>query len=51
MAGGEMRLTSITVRVRTEPLMPRVTRDELAAHRQFIATLGEAAIWRKYLTA
>lgn len=51
MAGGEMRLTPITVRVRTEPLLPRVTGDELAAHRQFIATLGEAAIWRKYLTA
>lgn len=50
MGGGEMRVMSITMRIRTEPLMPRVTEDERAAHRQFIATLGEAAIWRKYLT-
>ena len=29
---------------------PRITDEERAAHRAFIATLGESAIWRKYLT-
>ena len=35
-------------RVRPQPLPPRVTDEERAAHRAFIATLGDAAIWRKY---
>jgi hypothetical protein len=28
-----------------------VTEDDRAAHRAFIATLGDAAIWRDYLGA
>ena len=36
------------VRERTEPLATRVTREERAAHRRFIATLGDGAIWRDY---
>jgi hypothetical protein len=32
------------------PLMPRVTAEDLAAHRAFVATLGENAIWRDYLS-
>jgi DNA polymerase-3 subunit epsilon len=50
MGGGEMRVAAMTVRMRSEPLAPRVTDDERAAHQQFIATLGEVAVWRKYLT-
>jgi len=35
--------------VRPVPLMPRVTAEDLAAHRAFVATLGENAIWKDYL--
>ena len=31
------------------PLAIRVTDEDRAAHRQFIATLGEAAIWLDYV--
>jgi hypothetical protein len=31
--------------------VPRIAAEELDAHRVFIATLGEAAVWRKYLSA
>jgi DNA polymerase III subunit epsilon len=37
------------VRMRTMPLLPRLTDAERAAHRAFVATLGEHAIWRDYL--
>jgi hypothetical protein len=30
--------------------MPRVTAEDRAAHRAFVATLGEKAIWRDYLS-
>jgi DNA polymerase-3 subunit epsilon len=35
-------------RQRTVPLMPRVTDADRAAHRDFIATLGEKAIWKEF---
>ncbi|MFA6264267.1 MAG: DNA polymerase III subunit epsilon [Pseudolabrys sp.] len=35
-------------RTRPAPLKPRVTDAEIAAHREFIATLGEEAIWLRY---
>jgi DNA polymerase-3 subunit epsilon len=38
----------IMIGVRTQPLGPRLTADELAAHHAFIATLGDKAIWRDY---
>jgi DNA polymerase III subunit epsilon len=38
------------VQVRPVPLAPRVTADDLAAHRAFVATLGPNAIWREYLS-
>ncbi|MFZ3352409.1 MAG: DNA polymerase III subunit epsilon [Xanthobacteraceae bacterium] len=41
---------TITVRQRPTPLAPRVSVAEQEAHRQFIATLGEAAIWRDYIS-
>jgi DNA polymerase III subunit epsilon len=40
----------IVVRERSAPLAIRLTEEERAAHRSFVATLGEAAIWRDYLS-
>jgi DNA polymerase-3 subunit epsilon len=40
----------IIVRVRPQPLAPRLSVEEGAAHRAFIVTLGESAIWRDYLS-
>ena len=39
------------VRQRPQPLASRITADERAAHRQFIATLGDDALWREYRAA
>jgi DNA polymerase-3 subunit epsilon len=36
-------------RGRTEPLLPRLSEAECAAHAAFVATLGEKAVWRDYL--
>jgi len=41
----------IIVRQRLVPLSSALTEDDRAAHRAFIATLGENAIWRDYLGA
>jgi DNA polymerase III subunit epsilon len=38
------------LRVRAVPLIARVTETERAAHREFVATLGEKAIWNDYAT-
>ncbi len=40
----------IVVNVRPIPLAVRITAEERAAHRCFVATLGEAAIWRDYVS-
>lgn len=40
----------IILRERPEPLAPRISAEERAAHRQFVATLGDNAIWRDYLS-
>ena len=40
----------MVMRERTVPLAPRLTDEERIAHRSFIATLGNAAIWRDYLS-
>jgi DNA polymerase-3 subunit epsilon len=40
----------IVVRERTVPLAGRLTDEERAAHRKFIATLGDNAIWRDYVS-
>jgi DNA polymerase-3 subunit epsilon len=39
----------IIVRERPVPLLPRLSAAERAAHRQFVATLGDHAVWRDYL--
>jgi DNA polymerase III subunit epsilon len=36
------------VQARPVPLVPRLTADDLTAHRAFVATLGPHAIWRDY---
>ncbi len=48
VGGGRTRVT--VMRARTIALPSRLTGDELVAHTAFIATLGEGAIWREYLT-
>ncbi len=40
---------AIIVRERPSPLAPRIGDAERAAHREFVASLGENAIWRNYL--
>jgi DNA polymerase III subunit epsilon len=47
MAAGE----EAVLRVRAVPLIARVTQAERAAHREFVATLGDKAIWNDYATA
>jgi len=49
-ASGDGRI-SVTVRVRPQPLAPRIDAIERAAHRAFVATLGAAAVWRSYVAA
>ncbi len=39
------------VRVRTIALAPRLTAEEHDAHRAFVATLGDNALWKAYLPA
>ncbi len=41
---------SNAVRQRPQPLPERVSAEERAAHRQFIAGLGESAIWLDYIS-
>ena len=40
---------TVKAQVRSAALPPRLTDAERAAHREFIATLGDQAIWRDYL--
>jgi DNA polymerase III subunit epsilon len=40
----------IVIRQRPLPLAPRLSADELADHRAFVATLGESPIWLDYLS-
>jgi DNA polymerase III subunit epsilon len=44
--GGEV----IVLRERPAPLGVRLTDDELMAHRRFIASLGDSAVWRDYVS-
>lgn len=39
------------VRERPRPLAERVSAEERAAHRRFVATLGESPIWRDYFSS
>jgi DNA polymerase-3 subunit epsilon len=42
------RAASSVDRTRPLPLAPRLTEDDCIAHRAFVATLGESAIWNDY---
>ena len=44
----ETRTVTATTLTRPAPLASRVTAEERAAHREFVATLGDEAIWKKY---
>jgi len=41
----------VALRVRPAPLQPRLTEAEREAHRAFVATLGDKAIWNDYRPA
>lgn len=43
-----IRIVEVERRVRDVPLSPRVTTEEIEAHRAFVATLGDNPIWRKF---
>jgi len=45
VGAGEVKI----LRARAVPLVPRLTDAERAAHRAFVATLGEKAVWADYL--
>jgi DNA polymerase-3 subunit epsilon len=49
--GGERRSGAGAVRQRPVALPPRITAAELAAHRAFVATLGQDPVWSKYRSA
>jgi DNA polymerase-3 subunit epsilon len=38
-------------RQREIPLAPRLTEDDLVAHRAFVASLGDKPIWNDFLPA
>ncbi len=48
MSGSHARAAEALGMVRPQPLPPRVTEEERAAHLAFVKTLGDAAIWRQY---
>jgi len=48
LARGDRKI--VILRERPVPLAPRLTEEEHAAHRRFVATLGDGAIWRDYVT-
>jgi DNA polymerase III subunit epsilon len=45
----DARASAGVARTRPELLVPRLSEEERAAHRGFVATLGEASVWREYL--
>ena len=42
---------AIVVRTRPVPLVPALSADDEAAHQAFVATLGDNAIWRDYVSS
>jgi DNA polymerase-3 subunit epsilon len=47
----QVRGEHIIVRQRLVPLVATVTAEERAAHRAFITTLGENAVWHDYVSS
>jgi DNA polymerase III subunit epsilon len=50
VASAPMGTAIIVVSERPMPLPPRITEEDRTAHRRFIASLGEGAIWRDYVS-
>ena len=46
-----IRVIEVERRVREVPLTPRLTLQEIEAHRAFIATLGDNPLWREFSDA
>ena len=46
-----IRVVEVERRVREAPLPPRVTSQEIEAHRAFVATLGDNPLWREFSDA
>jgi len=38
----------IIIRERPEPLASRLSDEDIAAHREFVVSLGESALWREF---
>ena len=49
--GMVLGIAANSIRVRPQELVPRLSAEECAAHAAFVATLGESAIWKDYLSA
>jgi DNA polymerase III subunit epsilon len=48
---GQIAGKAIVIRERLVPLLVAITSEERAAHRAFVATLGEQAIWLDYVSS
>jgi DNA polymerase III subunit epsilon len=46
---GSVHVVDAVAQIRPKPLQSQLTPDEEAAHAEFVASLGEKAIWRRYL--
>jgi DNA polymerase-3 subunit epsilon len=46
-----IRVVEVERRVREAPLPPRLTAQEIEAHRAFVATLGDNPLWREFSDA
>ncbi len=51
VAGPALATGAAALPPRPTPLLPRLSEADRAAHRAFVATLGEKAIWNDYLPA
>jgi len=49
VAAAGAQIGAMSIRLRPQPLAPRLTDAERDAHLAFLATLGDSAIWRDYL--
>jgi DNA polymerase-3 subunit epsilon len=48
-AGGRARAASAKALQRPEPLAPRVSPEQVEAHKAFVGTLGPDALWLKFM--
>jgi DNA polymerase-3 subunit epsilon len=51
IAMGGQHASAIVLKQRPQALLPRLSETEREAHRIFVASLGEDALWRSYLPA